>query len=52
MKARDMPVTISRAIITGALKVVDREKFRNSFYNGIGRERAFGCGLLQLAPIV
>ena len=52
MKARDMPVTISRAIITGALKVVDREKFRNSFYNGFGRERAFGCGLLQLAPIV
>lgn len=52
MKARDMPVTISRAVITGALKVTDRQKFRNSFINGIGRERAFGCGLLQLAPIV
>lgn len=44
-------VTLAQAHITGVLRVADAETFRHSVANGIGRGRAFGCGLLQLAPI-
>lgn len=44
-------VTLAQAHITGVLRVVDADTFRHSVASGIGRGRAFGCGLLQLAPI-
>lgn len=44
-------VTLAQAHIQGQLLVTDREKFRNAFSNGIGRGRAFGCGLLQITPL-
>lgn len=43
-------ITISRATIQGVLRVTDRARFIQSFSQGIGRGRAFGCGLLQLVP--
>ena len=45
-------VTLSKATVRGTLKVTDRERFVTSFKEGIGRGRAFGCGLLQIVPIV
>ncbi len=45
-------VTIAQATITGALHVTDRNAFIKSAYYGIGRAKAFGCGLLQITPIV
>ena len=33
---------------TGALRVLDSEKLWDAFCNGIGREKAYGCGLLML----
>ena len=39
------------AELTGELEVVDRSLFINSFQQGIGRGRAFGFGLLQIAPL-
>lgn len=45
-------VTLAQAQIQGFLEVSDQEKFAQSFAKGIGRGRAFGCGLLQIAPIV
>ena len=45
------PVTISTARIKGILRVNDRELFKEGFQNGIGRAKAFGCGLLQIVPI-
>ena len=33
-------------------KVVDKERFTQSVCRGIGHGKAFGCGLLQVAPIV
>jgi len=45
-------VTIAQAHIQGQLTVTDRELFHRSFRTGIGRGRAFGCGLLQIIPIV
>ena len=44
-------ITIARAEIQGILSVDSPEQFRNSFTRGIGRARAFGCGLLQLVPV-
>lgn len=43
-------VTLSKASLTGTLRVTDRERFAQSVRNGIGRGRAFGCGLLQVTP--
>lgn len=44
-------LTIAQAQLQGRLRVLDQEKFKNSFQLGIGRARAFGCGLLQIQPI-
>jgi CRISPR system Cascade subunit CasE len=46
-----MTVTNNAARITGVLRVVDKEKFQSSFYQGLSRGRAFGFGLLQIVPI-
>lgn len=35
----------------GALRVTDRQAFRQSFVQGIGSARAFGFGLLMLSPL-
>lgn len=45
-------VTIGQAHIQGQLRTTDRAKFNQSFTQGIGRARAYGCGLLQIVPIV
>ena len=44
-------VTLAQAHLAGVLRVSDATDFRNSFSRGIGRGRAFGCGLLQIVPI-
>lgn len=45
-------ITLAQTSIQGNLKVTNPEQFAQSFTQGIGRARAFGCGLLQLVPIV
>jgi CRISPR system Cascade subunit CasE len=45
-------VTICRAHLQGQLNISDPAQFRNSFTQGIGRARAFGCGLLQIVPLI
>jgi CRISPR system Cascade subunit CasE len=44
-------VTHGSATLKGQLRVTDRERFIESFRLGIGRGRAFGFGLLQIAPL-
>lgn len=46
-----MKVTLGKARITGALAVADKTLFTRSFTHGLGHGKAFGCGLLQLAPL-
>jgi len=46
------PVTLAQAHVQGQLRVTDPERFRHSFCQGIGRGRAFGCGLLQIVPVI
>jgi CRISPR system Cascade subunit CasE len=44
-------ITHGSATLKGELAVIDRERFRQSFTQGIGRGRAFGFGLLQIVPL-
>jgi CRISPR system Cascade subunit CasE len=45
------PVTLAQADVQGRMEVSDRGSFEKSFAHGIGRGRAFGCGLLRIVPI-
>lgn len=45
-------ITLAQAQVQGVLQVTDRQQFIQSFSQGIGRGRAFGCGLLQIVPLV
>lgn len=49
---KQRPVTLARAHIQGQLEVTDSEQFIRSFCQGIGRGKAFGCGLLQIVPVM
>lgn len=42
-------VTLVRVQFDGVLEVTDPEAFRHSLVTGVGRGRAYGCGLLTLA---
>ncbi|MEJ1388722.1 MAG: type I-E CRISPR-associated protein Cas6/Cse3/CasE [Candidatus Sedimenticola sp. (ex Thyasira tokunagai)] len=44
-------LTHGSATLKGALQVLDRSRFIQSFGQGIGRGRAFGFGLLQIVPL-
>lgn len=44
-------VVIVTSKIKGRLKVTDKEVFKQSFSQGIGRGRAYGCGMLLVIPI-
>jgi len=44
-------VTQGQAKVLGRLHVSDKEKFVQSFKQGVGRGRAFGAGLLQVVPL-
>lgn len=44
-------ITIQRASLKGVLEVTDGRQFSSSFCQGIGRGRAFGCGLLKIVPL-
>lgn len=45
-------VTICQAHVQGLLSVNDPRQFKASFTQGIGRARAYGCGLLQIVPVI
>jgi len=45
-------VTIAQAHVQGLLHINDPAQFKHSFSRGIGRARAYGCGLLQIVPII
>ena len=49
---KEHEVTIAQAHVQGFLCVTDRDLFSKSFGQGIGRGKSFGCGLLQIVPII
>ncbi|MDQ0994744.1 type I-E CRISPR-associated protein Cas6/Cse3/CasE [Streptomyces sp. V3I7] len=50
-KRRGKPVTVVTVTFDGRLEVTDPTALRRALTQGIGRARAYGCGLLTLAPI-
>lgn len=44
-------VRIAKARFSGTLEITDAEALRYALTHGIGRARAYGCGLLTLAPV-
>lgn len=44
-------VTHGRAVLQGIAKVNEKDKFKQSFTNGIGRGKSFGLGLFQIVPL-
>ncbi|WP_366181317.1 type I-E CRISPR-associated protein Cas6/Cse3/CasE [Actinomyces timonensis] len=42
-------VTINRTVFEGVLRVTDPDALRHSLTSGIGRSKAYGCGLMTLA---
>ncbi|MFD3442358.1 type I-E CRISPR-associated protein Cas6/Cse3/CasE [Streptomyces sp. NPDC058685] len=47
---RPKPVTIVTVTFDGRLEVTDPQALRRTLTQGIGRARAYGCGLITLAP--
>ncbi|GAK82817.1 CRISPR-associated protein Cse3 family [Vibrio ponticus] len=45
-------VTLQQAKLSGYLTVTNKDLFASSVANGIGRGRSFGCGLLQIVPVI
>lgn len=48
---RNKPVTVVTVTFEGRLEVTDPAALRRALTQGIGRARAYGCGLLTLAPL-
>ena len=44
-------VTMAQVMVSGVLQVEVQSKFEKSVAQGIGRGRAYGCGLLQVVPL-
>ena len=44
-------VTINQAVYEGVLRAEDPESLRFGLTQGIGRAKAYGCGLMTLAPL-
>lgn len=45
-------LTYGSVVFEGVLKVTDADKFREALVNGIGQGKAYGFGLLSVAPAV
>ncbi|MEU3251412.1 type I-E CRISPR-associated protein Cas6/Cse3/CasE [Streptomyces sp. NPDC006997] len=48
---RGKPVTVVTVAFEGRLEVTDPDALRRTLTQGVGRARAYGCGLLTLAPV-
>ena len=44
-------ITLRKAQFDGALRITDAELFRKALVNGMGRGKAYGMGLMTLAPL-
>ena len=50
-KGGPKPVTLATATFDGRLQVTDTEVFRRTLTYGLGRAKAYGCGLMTLAAV-
>ena len=50
-KGKDKPVRLSYATFEGVLMVTDVELFKTALTQGIGRAKAYGCGLMTVMVV-
>jgi len=50
-KDSDKPMTFGSVVFEGMLQVTDADKLRESLFQGIGTGKAYGFGLLSIAPL-
>lgn len=50
-KQKDDKPGFSAVDLTGELQITDIEKFQQALFNGLGRSKAFGCGLLMIKRV-
>lgn len=50
LRSWDRKLTLATALFEGELRVTDTGAFREGLARGVGPGKAFGCGLLSLAP--
>jgi CRISPR system Cascade subunit CasE len=50
-RRRTNRITIRQASFDGVLEAADAAALKQAVLNGVGRARAYGCGLLSLAPV-
>ena len=50
LRRGDRIVPLSLTTYEGQLRIIDAELFKQTLVKGIGREKAFGCGLLTVEP--
>ncbi|UGQ10913.1 type I-E CRISPR-associated protein Cas6/Cse3/CasE [Yinghuangia sp. ASG 101] len=50
-KGGDKPVVLHTATFEGVLRITDTDTFTTRLLHGIGPAKAYGCGLLTLAPL-
>ena len=50
-RRENMYVTVNTVTYEGILCVTDAEKFKQTLFNGIGREKAYGIGLLTIRRV-
>ena len=44
-------ITVRQASFDGVLQATDAAALKRALLDGVGRARAYGCGLLSLAPV-
>lgn len=47
----ETPVTLATATFDGRLRVTDADALRRTLTSGLGKAKAYGCGLMTLAPV-
>lgn len=52
LKRGNKRISLSMTSYEGALQISDAEKFKQALTKGVGREKAYGCGLLTVMPAI
>ncbi|MCI3930529.1 type I-E CRISPR-associated protein Cas6/Cse3/CasE [Streptomyces sp. AN091965] len=50
-KLMSQPVEFTRVTFDGRLRITDLDVFRRTLTHGLGKAKAYGCGLMTLAPV-
>ncbi|KAB8169842.1 type I-E CRISPR-associated protein Cas6/Cse3/CasE [Streptomyces sp. 3MP-14] len=50
-RQRGTEVRFTRVTFDGRLRITDLAKFRRTLTHGLGKAKAYGCGLITLAPV-